>query len=163
LLFFGIYSGNKGNIMKKNIFYVYITNCSLLVVACLLFANCDWDITESNNQYIAADLRGIWERDIAALWPEGQTVTTEKGMLVLRFETVIITGPVAHLKGFTQNTVLEAYTEDNNLYIKDRGVWQSPISYILWESGDSYLPDKMITIYGGGITDETFKLISTIY
>ena len=149
--------------MKKNAFHAFIANSSLLITACLLFVNCGWDSTESNMQCIEYGLRGTWERDVAAFWPEGQAVTTEKGKLVLRYETIIITGPVAHLQGFTRNTVLEAYTEDNNLYIKDRGVWQSPISFIFWESGDIYLPDKMVTLQGGGSADETFKLISDFY
>jgi hypothetical protein len=149
--------------MKKNTFHSFFVNCSLLITACLLFVNCDWEYSESNKQSIEYDLRGTWERDVATFWPEGQTVITEKGKLVLRYETIIITGPVAHLQGFTRNTALEAYTEDNNLYIKDRGVWQSPISFIFWESGDLYLPTKMITLQGGGSTDETFKLISDLY
>jgi hypothetical protein len=148
--------------MKKNVFHAFIVKCSLLITACLLFVNCDWDNTESNKQFIEYDLRGTWERDGAAFWPEDQTVTTEKGKLVLKYETIIITGTVTHLQGFTRNTVLEAYTEDSKLYIKDRGVWQSPISFILWESGN-YLPDKMITLQGGSSGDETFKLISDLF
>ena len=143
-----------------------ITNYSLLITACLLFVNCyggNTNIEKISEQCIEDELRGTWERDIAGFWPEGQTVTTEKGKLVLRFKTIIITGPVAHLHGFTRNTVLEAYTEDNKLYIKDRGVWQSPISYILWKSGDSYISEKMVTLQGGGNADETFKLISDFY
>jgi hypothetical protein len=149
--------------VKKNTFYLFFANCSLLVIVCMFFVNCDGEYSEINKQCIEPDLRGTWERDVAAFWPEGQTVTTEKGKLVLRSETIIITGPVAHLQGFTRNTVLEAYTEDNNLYIKDRGVWQSPISFISWESGDLYLPTKMVTLQGGGSADETFKLISDLY
>jgi len=142
--------------MKKTIF-------PQVMAVCLLFVNCGQYAAESDSQYIAEEIRGTWERDIAAFWPEGQTVTVEKGKLILRYETVIITGPVAHLKGFTQNTALEAYTKDNNLYIKDRGVWQSPVPYTLWESGETYLPEKIITFHGGGVSDETFKLVSSLY
>jgi hypothetical protein len=146
--------------MKKNEFYSVFANCSLLIAVCLLFVNCDGEYSEIDKQCIERDLRGTWERDVAAFWPEGQTVTTEKGKLVLRDDTITITGPVAHLQGFTRNTVLEAYTEDNKLFIKDRGVWQSPVSFISWESVDLYLPTKMVTLQGGGSADETFKLIS---
>lgn len=154
--------------MKKNTFRSVVANCLLLFAVCFLFTNCDWNNSnwnnsESNKQCIEYDLRGTWERDVADFWPEGQTVITEKGKLVLRYETIIITGPMIHLQGFTRNIILEAYTENNNLYIKDRGVWQSPISFILWESGDLYMADKMITLQGSGSTDETFKLISDLY
>jgi len=152
--------------LKKNVFHSLFTSYSLFITACLLFINCDDrqdKFSENTKQCIEQDLRGTWERDVAVFWPEGQTVITEKGKLVLRYETIIITGPVAHLQGFTRNTVLEAYTEDNNLYIKDRGVWQSPISFIFWESADLYLPTKMLTLQGSGNADETFKLISDLY
>jgi hypothetical protein len=153
--------------MKKNEYYLFLANCSLLITVCLLFVNCNVEYSGINKQCIVHDLRGTWERDVSAFWPEGQTVTTEKGQLVLRYETIIISGPVAHLQGFTRNTVLEAYTEGNNLYIKDRGVWQSPISFIIWESpynpNDLYPSYKMITLQGGGNADETFKLISDYY
>jgi hypothetical protein len=141
---------------------VFIVNCSLLVTVCLLFVNCDVEGTISNNQYIEYDLRGTWEweREIE------NNITGEKETLVsvleLEQKTIKITGPVAHLQGFTPNTVLEAYTEDNNLYINDRGAWQSPITYTLWKSASSP-PDKFVTLKGGGSADETFKLISNSY
>jgi hypothetical protein len=47
-------------------------------------------------------------------------------------------------------------TEDNSLYIKDKGVWQSPIQYTHWQSGGSYPYDKMLTLKGG-VPDETLK------
>jgi hypothetical protein len=36
------------------------------------------------------------------------------------------------LQGFTKDIALEAYIEDNSLYIKDKGVWQSPVPYTRW-------------------------------
>jgi len=127
----------------------------------LLFVNCgDWASTESgDSQKVDYDLRGTWERDVSDFWPEGQTVTSEKGKVVLGYSTITITGPVAHLKGFTRDTALEAYTEENNLYIKDKGEWQAPISYTRWDAvqvGPSPR-DKMLTLKGGDIADETLK------
>jgi hypothetical protein len=144
--------------MKKNVLHAFIANFLLLFTACLLLANCGWENTENNNQCIDYNLRGTWEREVDSFWP----TTYEKGKLVLKYETIVIIGQVAHLQGFTRNTVLEAYTEDNNLYIKDRGVWQSPINFIFWKSA-SYPQDKFVTFKGGGRADETFKLISNLY
>jgi len=121
-----------------------------------LFGNCGGEYATSGNyKYVEIDLRGVWECNIDGFWPEGQTVTSEKGKLVFDLNTVIITGPVARLQGFTRDTALEAYTEEGNLYIKDKGVWQSPVAYILWESGGSYPRDKLLTFQGD--TGETLK------
>jgi len=134
----------------------------LIIAFCYLpFISCGGGgYTPSGNyKYIEYDLRGVWESNIDSFWPEGQTVTTAKGKLVFDLNTVTITGPIAHLQGFTRSTALEAYTEEGSLYIKDKGVWQSPIAYIRWESGGSYPKDKMLTLQGGGATDETLKRI----
>jgi hypothetical protein len=84
---------------------------------------------------------------------------------VLDYDTITITGPVAHLKDFTRGIALEAYTEDSEtsetglLYIYDRGVLQSPVSYRRWQSGGS--PKiEMLTLTGGGIDDETLKKVA---
>jgi len=126
----------------------------------LLFVNCgDWASTGiGDSQSVQYDLRGTWVRTEAAIWPETpQTTTTEYGKVVLDYNTITITGPVAHLKGFTRNTKLEAYTEENKLYIKDKGAWQNPVTYRKWEAGGSYPRDKMLTLEGGGVADDTFK------
>jgi len=116
----------------------------------LLFVNCgDYGSTESgNSQNIDYDLRGTWERNALDFWPSGQTVTTGYGKVVLGYNTITITGPVAHLKNFTRDTALKAYTEENKLYIKDIGEWQDPISYKKWEAEQvgPYPRDKMLTL-----------------
>ncbi|GHV61417.1 hypothetical protein AGMMS49587_05500 [Spirochaetia bacterium] len=130
----------------------------IVALFALLFASCDWDSAGSGNyKWVNYDLRGTWERDVPGFWPEGQTVTTQKGKLLLSADTIIITGPVEHLQGFTRTVALEAYTEDGGLYIKDKGVWQSPIPYTRWHSA-GYPWDEMLTL-GSGATAETLKLI----
>jgi hypothetical protein len=125
----------------------------------LLSASCDWDAGETGEYKVAAGLRGLWERTEPAVWPEGQSSKTEKGRLKLDYDTITIHGPVTHLQGFTRDTRLEAYTEDDALYIKDRGVWQSPVQYTRWQSGGSFPHDKMLTLKGGGVPDETLKQV----
>jgi len=139
-----------------------MNNFILVIIFCSLsFVNCGGDYTISGDyKYVGYELRGVWESNIDSFWPEGQTITTAKGEIVFDYNTVTIKGPVAHLQGFTRNTTLEAYTEEDGLYIKDKGVWQSPVEYIRWEAGGSYPKDKMLTLQGGGAVDETFKRIS---
>jgi len=127
-------------------------HATLALLCSLLIANCSYSDTEG---YITSDLQGEWERDVETFWPEGQTVTTAKGKIVLTSNTITIIGPSENLKGYTRNTELEAYIEKNNLYIKDRDAWQSPIAYKYWEAGKSSgkPPEKMLTLG----TAETFK------
>jgi hypothetical protein len=132
---------------------------TFLTLVTLLAASCEWDTSGTDGiKYIEYDIAaGTWERTEAAFWPEGQTATTQKGTLLFTYNSVKISGPIAHLQGFTRDTALEAYTEDNSLYIKDKGVWQSPVPYTRWQSGGSYPYDKMLTLTGGGVPDETLK------
>jgi len=144
------------NIEKMNGVRKILRATVIAVFALLFFANCS-DYVDSLSQNVEYDLRGTWERTETAFWPEGQTATSARGKVVLSYNTITITGPVARLKNFTRNTTLEAYTEGNKLYIKDKGAWQSPVSYNKWEAGGSYPRDKMLTLEGGGVTDESLK------
>jgi len=133
----------------------------IIIFYSLSFVNCDVNYNINGDyKYVKYDIRGVWESNIEGFWPEGQTVTTTKGEVVFSYNTITITGPAAHFQGFTRNTTLEAYTEEGCLYIKDKGVWQSPVAYTRWEAGGSYPKDIMLTLQGGGAADETFKLIS---
>ncbi|MDR2094859.1 MAG: hypothetical protein LBP76_04995 [Treponema sp.] len=128
----------------------------------LLLASCDY--APGAFKWVDYDLRGRWECTEEAPWPESQWWKKEKGTLVLDYDTITITGPVAHLRGFTRDIPLEAYTEEGEdgepglLYIRDRGVLQSPVGYRYWLSG-GYPKVKMLTLTGGGAVDETFKRI----
>jgi hypothetical protein len=129
----------------------------VLAVLILLLASCDWETDDSRDyRRVDYDLRGTWKHNDPTYWIDGQ--------LVLDYDTIIITGSVAHLRGFTRNIALKASTEDAEdgetglLYIKDRGVWQSPVSYRRWESAGTPKV-KMLTLIGGGVPDETFKRI----
>jgi hypothetical protein len=133
--------------------------CTAAFCVCVFLASCDIDGTSGNYKFVDYDLCGTWERDTAAFWPEGQTVTSQKGNMILTYDTITISGPLAHLQGFTRGTPLEAYTEDGKLHINDRGAWQSPIPYTRWHSGGSYPYDEMLTLKGGGVADETLKQI----
>jgi len=148
---------NKQRLQRKIIDLCFL----LFTLLTLLFISCDFEdsTSSSNRKYIETDLRASWECNIADFWPEGQTVTTERGKLVFDLNTVVISGPIKHLKGFTRDIKLEAYTEDGGIYIKDKGVWQKPVAYLKWESGGSYPKDKMLTLQGD-IPDETLKRTS---
>jgi hypothetical protein len=116
----------------------------------LLLASCTLD-----DKGVDYRLRGSWECMAANPW------TGEKSLLVLDHDTITITGSVAHLRGFTRGIALEAYTKDGEpglLYIKDRGILQSPVAYRRWQSGST--PKlEMLTLTGGGAADETFKKV----
>jgi hypothetical protein len=132
-----------------------------LALSALIAASCG---VNPNGGYKQVDygLRGTWESMKEAYWPESYPWEKKKGFLALDYGAITITGPVAHLQGFTRDIALEAYTEDAGgsglLYIKDRGILQSPVSYRRWQSVDN--PKKeMLTLTGGGLTEETFKRI----
>jgi hypothetical protein len=142
---------------------------SLFKAALLAFvvAGCDGTYNPNAYKQVARNMRGAWECMEENYWPEdrpwGQPWKKEKGTLKLDSDTITITGPVAHLKGFTRGIALEAYTEDTEyteysktglLYIIDKGVLQSPVSYRRWQSGGSP-KQEMLTLTGGSVADET--------
>jgi hypothetical protein len=132
----------------------------------LLPASCTWeDDDNSNVKRVDYGMRGTWECTEAALWRGDAGYSTwEKGRLVLGYDAIIIIGPGSHLPGFTRGIALEAYTEDAEdgktglLYIKDRGILQSPVTYRRWQSV-GYPGIEMLTLTGGGFPDETFKQV----
>ena len=73
----------KSKKMKKTMPYSFDAKCLLLITVCLLLLNCDLDVSEDVKKYINYDIRGTWERYIAALWSEGQTIIAEKEKLYL--------------------------------------------------------------------------------
>jgi hypothetical protein len=77
----------------------------VLIVIALLFAACDLDEND-DSKWVGYDLRGTWERTEATFWPEGQTTTSERGRIVLTYDTITISGPVSHLQDFTRNVAL---------------------------------------------------------
>ncbi|MDR3311698.1 MAG: hypothetical protein LBS64_00995 [Spirochaetaceae bacterium] len=135
--------------MAKKSFFVAMLGMALA----LLITACDGFTTDG-----MSDLRGTWERTEAAWWytPESGYQSL-KGKLVITYNSVTITGPVAHLQGFTQDIALEARAEDGLLYIKDTGEWKTPIPYRRWQSAG--YADTLITLTGGSIADETLKQI----
>jgi hypothetical protein len=116
-----------------------------MIICALLMGSCVED--GLFGQYVDYNLRGTWKGEY-----------TWQGQMEITYDSIRITGNhyyTTHLSAFTHNTELEAYTEDGNLYIKDKGVWQSPISYKYWKSKS----DEFLDLTGGGIADETFKLV----
>ncbi|MDR2149954.1 MAG: hypothetical protein LBO67_03895 [Spirochaetaceae bacterium] len=125
----------------------------------LTIASCDGTY-DSNGAFKRVDyaMRGTWQCLEKTFWQENYST------LVLTYNTITITGPITHLQDFTRKVTLEAYTEDVEdstikklLYIKDRGVWQKPITYIYWKSADS--KDTLITFSEGSAPEETLKKI----
>jgi hypothetical protein len=148
--------GTMINTNKQKLIMVIMAFFSLLIVTC-------GDLVPNGSQSIDYDLLGTWERTEPAFWPEGQTLTSEKGQLILDYYTITIIGPIAHLKDYPRNTPLEAYTEDDNIYIKIEDEWKEPVPYKYWLSGASYSQDKMLTLKGSGINDEYLKKIGDAY
>ncbi|MDR0598951.1 MAG: hypothetical protein LBG84_02550 [Treponema sp.] len=101
-------------------------------------------------------LIGVWETISLDVWPPGTDTPARRGQLVITRETIKISGPPpAPLQNITQETTLEAYTEDNQLYIKDQGVWQTPVTYRYWLSADPSPENKRLTV--GGDSSKTLK------
>ncbi|GHV06415.1 hypothetical protein FACS189485_14900 [Spirochaetia bacterium] len=121
----------------------------LIALLALLFVSCDWDEVLSDS--LDYDLHGTWERSSGYAW----------GKIELDFyrDTIKISGYIAHLQDFAHDITLEAYTEDGNLYIKQRGAWQNAARYTRWHSG-GYPRDEMLTLQGGDFPDEDLKRIS---
>jgi hypothetical protein len=147
--------------MKQRSFLSVLCGITL-VLACasaLTFSvmACD-GVTSGGGTSVPSDLRGAWERTEADWWYEpGSGYQSLKGTLVIKYNSVTISGPVSHLQGFTQDIALEAYAEDGLLYIKDTGEWKSPVAYRRWKSAD--YKDTLITLIGGSVGDETLKRI----
>jgi hypothetical protein len=115
--------------------------------------------TSGGGTSVPSELRGTWDRTEADWWyVPGSESLFVKGTLVIKSNSVTITGPVRHLQGFTRDIGLEAYAEDGLLYIKDAGEWKSPVVYRRWQSAD--YKDTLITITGGSVDDETLKRIA---
>jgi hypothetical protein len=141
---------------NKGLFTFIAALCAFVIVSC------DGTYNPDNYKRVDYDLRGTWECTEAAYWPVDNTY---KGMLVLGYDSITITGPVEHLWGFTRGIALEAYTEDAEdgeiglLYIKDRGILQRPISYRRWQSAGTPKYEMLTFPSGDGAADETFKQI----
>jgi hypothetical protein len=122
----------------------------------LALAGCD--VTIGSGQSVPSDLRGTWECvEAATEYVPGSGWQTLKGKLVITYDSVTISGPVAHLEGYTKDIALEARAEEGLLYIKDTGEWKSPIAYRCWQSAD--YKDTLVTLTGGGAADETLKRV----
>jgi hypothetical protein len=137
--------------MKKNVFMTLLWCVALVLAGCKGYTN-------GSGTSVPYDLRGTWERtEATSSYVPGSGWQSLKGTLVIKYNSVTISGPVSHLQGYTQDIALEAYTEDGLLYIKDTGEWKSPIPYSRWQSADRV--DTLITLKGGSVTDETLKRI----
>jgi hypothetical protein len=142
--------------MKKNAFLAGIAR-SIALLLSFSVISCDNGSTNGDKS-VPSDLRGTWERIEAAWWyMPGSGSQFLKGSLVIKYNSVTISGPVNHLQDFTRDIALEAYAEDGLLYIKDTGEWKSPVAYRRWQSADH--ADTLLTLSGGGIADETLKRI----
>jgi hypothetical protein len=145
--------GTKNSVIKYALF-------TALLVSAMTFMGCEFD---GDYKSIPSELRGTWECTTEDWWPEGWYYTKAKGTLVITYNSVTINGPSQRLKNFTRDIAIEAYAEDGQLYIKDKGVWQDPVAYKRWQSKD--IPNiAMLTlsggdIAGGSIADETLKRI----
>jgi hypothetical protein len=137
--------------MTRNVFLAGIASIAL-------FSLTTCDGVTGSGQSVPSGLRGTWECvEATTSWVPGSGYQTLKGILVIKYNSVTITGPVSHLEGYTRDTALEAYAEDGLLSIKDTGEWKTPVAYRRWQSADRM--DTLITLTGGGVADETLKRI----
>jgi hypothetical protein len=143
--------GMKNSVIR----YAFFT---ALLVSAVAFTGCD-GAAVGDYKTVPSELRGTWECTEEALWyvPGSYYPTWVKGKLIITYNSVTISGPLQHLENFTRDIAIESYAEDGQLYIKDKGAWQSPIAYTRWQSADR--KDVLITLSGGGIDDETLKRI----
>jgi hypothetical protein len=140
--------GTKHSVIRYALFIA-------LLVPAMTFMGCEVD---GDYKSVPYGVRGTWECTEAELWyvPGDYYPTWVKGKLIITSNSVTISGPSQHLKNFTRDIAIEAYVEDSQLYIKDKGVWQSPIAYTRWSStGNSRI--AMLTLSGGD--GETLKRI----
>ena len=115
----------------------------------LVFSTCIIEGKGTSFERITYNLQGTWECIDEAPWPAGQTEKYTKGKLIMAYKTITITGPITSLQGYTRGIVLEAYTDNNMLYIKDKGVWQSPIAYNYWTAAN---PNIKLLTFGSSET-----------
>jgi hypothetical protein len=144
--------------VKRKVFLAGLAGIALLLGFSLIA--CDNDSTGGGGSgtSVPSELRGIWECvEATTSWVPGSGWQTLKGTLVIKTNSVTVSGPVAHLQNFTRDIALEAYAEDGLLYIKDTGEWKSPVAYRRWQSADR--SDTLVTLSGGGVADETLKRI----
>jgi hypothetical protein len=140
--------------MTRNVFLAGIASIALLCgfsfIACGGYTG--------SGQSVPSGLRGTWEcTEATSTYVPGSGWQSLKGALVIKYNSVTISGPVSHLNGFTQDIALEAYAEDGLLSIKDTGEWKTPVAYRRWQSADR--ADTLITLTGGGVEDETLKRV----
>jgi hypothetical protein len=96
-----------------------------------------------------SDLKGTWESNKAVnRWEE-------KGRLVIDYSSITISGKT--LNAFTKTARLDGYSLGGYIYIKDRGSWQSGISYKIWSDANG---DRWLTLYPGSGSEETLKRVS---
>jgi hypothetical protein len=140
----------------KNIGFLAGASTFALLVGFSL-VGCD-GLPIGSGQSVPYELRGTWECvEATSSYIPGSGWQSLKGTLVIKYNSVTISGPVAHLDGYTRDIALEAYAEDGLLYISDTGEWKSPVAYRLWRSADR--ADTLITLTGGSVADETLKWI----
>jgi len=108
---------------------------------------------------VGNSLRGTWERDRETEWPSGSGSFSVSKLQITQ-NSITITGGISIFENFTRDTVLEAYTEENMLFIKDRGEWQEPFTFRRWQAGTVTPREELITI-SDGILELTFKRIDT--
>jgi hypothetical protein len=146
--------------MKRKVFLAGLASIALLLGFSLIA--CDDDSASggggSSGKTVPSELRGTWECvEATTSWVPGSGWQSLKGTLVIKTNSVTVSGPVAHLPDYTRDIALEAYAEDGLLYIKDTGEWKSPVAYRRWQSADRV--DTLVTLTGSGIAEKTLKRI----
>jgi hypothetical protein len=145
---------NGNHEMKNTIFWPAALGIALLFSSCI-FINTGEDFHSSSFDYT---LRGTWERT-NYYTPPGGVQETVKGQLVIGHDRIEIcgTGTIKTLENFARDIVLEAYSEDEKIHIKQSGTWQNPVSYTLWTAADKN--SKMLTLTGNG-SEDIFRQIA---
>ncbi|MDR2734983.1 MAG: hypothetical protein LBC99_10180 [Spirochaetota bacterium] len=136
----------------------------LVILAALLLAACgEYSGSDSGNSF-AWDMRGTWKSN-------DQTVIS--GTLVIDRDTITISGyneaqaydllPDPNqlpFKNFTKGAALSAYSVSNEMYIHDKGAWQSGIPYTNYTTGTSSANRQEFLLFNFGGREERLQKIA---
>jgi hypothetical protein len=106
-----------------------------------------------SGNWVEYELRGTWKSPDSSF-------PYYTGTLVIGYDTIAIHGYSGYGTGlpfgeFTKDVLLEAYSEEGKLFIKDRGNWQQGLPYTIWE--DAAWDEHLTLTFGG--RDETLHRV----
>lgn len=124
----------------------------LLLLSLLLLCSCGAHDDSSYNSF-GWKLQGVWEKANTESWEYPAAIE-------IGYNSIVITGTVNHFQGLPREVELEAYADSSFIHINASGEWQTPVSYVYWETGSSYPKTRMLTLKGHSYHEqEIFKFV----